>query len=337
MSTRTPARDRGRALRAAAAALAAAALAACSAQGSVTAGGDRGPAPEDAELSIVASTKVWSDIAAHVVDDDRVAITAIIAGNDADPHSYEPTAADMALVEDADVLLAGGGHYDVWLTRAAGDTGATVVSALDGGDRDGHDHDDHDHGHDQDHDGATGGHADHGHGAGGHHHDGEVNEHIWYDLDALARVGAELERVVDGEMDDPDAADAADLEERIAEIREAKEDVGGLRVAQTHPIADGILEGTAMREVTPAGFRSSGLSESTPAAADVNAMLRLIESGDLDVLVDAPQTADQVAKRLVDAAHAAGVPVIEVWESPSAEEDFLDLYRRTVDEFAGIG
>lgn len=327
MSTRSPARDRGRALRAAAAALATAALAACSAQGSVTAGGDPRPAPEDAELSIVASTKVWSDIAGHVVDDDRVAITAIIAGNDADPHSYEPTAADMALVEDADVLLAGGGHYDVWLTRAAGDTGATVVSALDGEDHDGHDH-----GHD--HDGAAGGHD---HGSGGHHHDGEVNEHIWYDLDALTRVGAELERVVDGEMGDPDAADAAGLEERIAEIREAKEDVGTLRVAQTHPIADGILEGTAMREVTPAGFRSSGLSESTPAAADVDAMLRLIESGDLDVLVDAPQTADQVAKRLVDAARAAGVPVIEVWESPSAEEDFLDLYRRTVDEFAGIG
>ncbi|MDO5730124.1 metal ABC transporter solute-binding protein, Zn/Mn family [Corynebacterium sphenisci] len=335
MSIRTPSRDRGRVPRAAAAALAAAALAACSTGGSATDGRAPRPAPGDAALSIVASTTVWSDIAERVVDDDRVAITAIIAGNDADPHSYEPTAADMALVEDADVLLAGGGHYDLWLTRAAGGTGATVISALDDADHDGHDHDGHGHGHA--HDDAAGGHADHGRGAGGHHRDEEVNEHIWYDLDALARVGAELERVVDGALDDPDAADAAGLEERIAEIREAKEDIGELRVAQTHPIADGILEGTAMREVTPAGFRSSGLGESTPAAADVDAMLRLIESGDLDVLVDAPQTADQVAKRLVDAAHAAGVPVIEVWESPAAGTDFLDLYRRTVDEFAGIG
>ena len=82
-------------------------------------------------IKVVTSTKVWADVADAVTDDEKVAIDPIIASNDIDPHSYEPAAADMAKVEDADILVAGGGHYDAWLTSSLRDAkDKVIISAL---------------------------------------------------------------------------------------------------------------------------------------------------------------------------------------------------------------
>ncbi|MBV7295892.1 zinc ABC transporter substrate-binding protein [Corynebacterium sp. TAE3-ERU12] len=242
---------------------------------------------------VVTSTTVWGDVANVVLaGQDTISVRPIISGQDIDPHSYEPTAADMALVEDADVLVAGGGHYDLWLTEAAMDTDAKVIVALD--------------------------------------EDEQVeNEHIWYDTDALEEVAEELADAVGA--GDPDAVD-----ERVDEIKKAKSKVGEIRVAQTHPLADGILDGTDAIEATPEGFRKATLAESTPSARDVQAFLELIDSGDLDVLIDSPQTTDQVSKRLRETAEAKGIPVVEVYETPAEGQNFFDLYLQTVQALQAI-
>ena len=61
-------------------------------------------------------------------------------------------------------------------------------------------------------------------------------------------------------------------------------------------------------------------------------MLKLIESGELDYLIDAPQTHDQVSQRLVEAAKAKGVKTVDVFESPSADQSFFDLYKQTLSD-----
>ena len=61
-------------------------------------------------------------------------------------------------------------------------------------------------------------------------------------------------------------------------------------------------------------------------------MLKLIESGELDYLIDAPQTHDQVSQRLVEAAKAKGVKIVDVFESPSADQSFFDLYKQTLSD-----
>ncbi len=85
-------------------------------------------ANSEAEITIVTSTKIWSDVADAVTDDDKVSIEPIIASNDTDPHSYQPSAADMAKVENADILLVGGGHYDAWLTSALDENTDKVIA-----------------------------------------------------------------------------------------------------------------------------------------------------------------------------------------------------------------
>ena len=316
-------------------------LAACS-DDSATADGNGGDAGSGDTVKIVTSTKVWADVAQAVIGDaEGVEVEPIIASNDTDPHSYQPTAADMALVEQADVLLAGGGHYDAWLTEAASsDSAAIILTAIDGDGFDGHGHGEEGHeeeGHaEEDHEGhdhsaeATDeeGHAKEGHE--GHDHSTEVNEHIWYDTDAVKSVASTLASEINAHWDI--GASDEDVVKRLDEIDERKAKLPKSTTAQTHPLADDILAGTKIVDDTPEGYRRATLSESEPSAADVAAMLETIESGNLDFLIDAPQTRDQVSERLVKAAQAKGLRIVNVYESPGANESFFDLYDRILDD-----
>ena len=294
-------------------------LTACSDDGTTDAAGD-----SDDVVKIVTSTKVWADVADAVVGDvDGVEIQPIIESNDLDPHSYQPTAADMALVAQADILVAGGGHYDAWIADAAsGNDDIIIVSALDIDGHEGHDHDHDDHAHEEE------AHDDHDHA--GHDHDDEVNEHIWYDTDAVRDVAHELAVEINAHSDV--TVDDEDVIRQLDEIDERKEDIEEATTAQTHPLADDILTGTAITDATPEGYRQATLKESEPSAADVAAMLDLIESGDLDFLIDAPQTSDQVSTRLVEAATAKGLRIVNVLEAPNADETYFDLYNRILDD-----
>ncbi|UBI02092.1 metal ABC transporter solute-binding protein, Zn/Mn family [Corynebacterium freneyi] len=319
------------ALAAAAAAGLAMGLTACSDDGTTDAVGD-----SDDVVKIVTSTKVWADVADAVVGDaDGVEIQPIIESNDLDPHSYQPTAADMALVEQADVLLAGGGHYDAWLTDAASsDSSAIILTAIEGDGFDGHGHGEDDHGdHDHDHaahededEAEADDHAGHDHD---HGHDHEVNEHIWYNTDAVTSLASTLADEINAHWD-LDASDE-DVVKRMEDIEDRKADLTSAKTAQTHPLADDIIADTKIEDITPEGYRSATLSESEPAAADVAEMLELIESGDLDFLIDSPQTRNHVSERLMQAAQSKGLRIINVYESPDSNENFFDLYDRILD------
>ncbi len=359
-------------------------LAACSDDNGTEASGGNGT--DGDKVKIVTSTKVWADVAQAVVGDAKnVEIQPIIASNDIDPHSYQPTAADMATVEQADVLVAGGGHYDAWLTQAAsGDSKKLILTAMEGDGFDGHGHgeeghDDHDHeGHDHgaegaaekseekseaksaekseakaaeksddkaaakseekatddhddhDHEGHDHGHEGHDHDHDHEGHDHEVNEHIWYNTEAVKSLAHTLASEVNAHW--KLGASDEDVVKRIDKIEERKAKLPKAATAQTHPLADDILIGTKITDETPEGYRNSTLAESEPSAADVAAMLKLVESGNLDFLIDAPQTRNQVSERLVKAAQAKGLRIVNVYESPGANENFFDLYDRILDD-----
>lgn len=294
---------------------------------------DSSTAAGDGAIKLVASTKVWADIADAVTDDSKVSIEPIIASNDIDPHSYQPTAADMAKVEEADILLAGGGHYDAWLTSSLKDKAdKTIISAL--AMEEGHDHDHgHDHGHEgHDHEAEAADAHDHEH-EGHNHGDAETNEHIWYDTDKVDEVAHQL---ADALKNKGAEADTDAIHKELKEIKDSKSKIKAAKVAQIHPLADDIIDDTKVEDITPESYRKATLSESEPTAADVNAMLKLIESGDLDYIIDAPQTHDQVSERLLEAAKAKGVKVVNVYESPSKDESYFDLYKRTLTDMEKI-
>lgn len=288
----------------------------------------------DSKVKVVASTQIWADVVDALTDDPDVDISAIITGNNMDPHSFEPTAKDMAKAEKADVIVVGGGGYDSWLYSKVDES--KVVHAMD---LTGHDHE---HGHEHGHAEAStpastethddhaehAGHEGHNHGAAG----AEENEHVWYNPTALDKVVDDTAAAIKAKKSDaqinPEAA-----KKKIAEIDNRIHALPELKVAQTHPIADHILAHTHMTDATPAGYRAATLNESEPAAGDVQAFLELIESGQVQALIDTPQTSTPYSTRIREAAEAKHLPIIPVNETPDSGVNFFDFFATTVAGF----
>ena len=71
----------------------------------------------DETIKIVASTPIWADVANVVAEstDADVEVSSVITDPSVDPHHFEPTAANIAQANEADMVVVGGGGYDAWL------------------------------------------------------------------------------------------------------------------------------------------------------------------------------------------------------------------------------
>lgn len=313
--------------------LAGAGLTACNSDdSSAAAGGDA--------LTVVASTSVWANVAEAVLDDADV--SAIVEDSAIDPHSFEPTAGNIADAINADILVVGGGGYDSWIYEPVVDDAGeeSIVHALpltshdhdhDHGEE-GHDHD-HDHeGHDHEgdnHDHESEGHEGHDHAAEIHSVDG--NEHIWFDVDAVSVVAEDI--ATRAHEVNPDAkADATDVVSKMDDLRTRLEALPEAHVAQTESIGDYLIDDSSLHDVTPEGYRHAILNHTSPAAADLAAFLDVIEAGDVDILLFNPQTANDLTKRVRTAAEEAGVTIVEIGEVPPNGTDFLDYFEQVVSD-----
>ncbi len=67
-------------------------------------------------VQVVAAENFWGSIAAQV-GGSHVQVTSIIDDPNADPHSYEPAAADARVVANAQYVIVNGVGYDPWADR----------------------------------------------------------------------------------------------------------------------------------------------------------------------------------------------------------------------------
>lgn len=345
--------------------LGAASLTACSSGGD-NADGGAGAGSDKETIHVVASTSIWADVAQAVVDtaktDVNIDVKAIVTGNDVDPHHFEPTAADIARADEADVIIAGGGGYDAWLYQAVKNQD-DIIHALpltehahdhgdhdhehEHGDHDEHDHaHDHEHGHDHEHAHEDG--HDHAHE---HAHDVETvsmdeakkiaaehpetitniegNEHVWYDAAAIEKVANEVATLVN--KTNPKAKATADpLVQRVEMIKGRVGKLPAQNYAQTEPIADYIMKYSDSTDVTPEGYRKATVAEGEPSAADLARFLEAINQGKVDLLIFNPQTETDMTKRIRSAAEDKSIPVVEIGETPPENTNFLDYYEEAV-------
>lgn len=303
---------------------------------------------EGGQLSVVASTSIWGDVAEAVLG-DSAEVSAIVEDSGIDPHSFEPSAAEIARAMDADFIVVGGGGYDSWIYDpvTADNPEASVVHALPlvahDHSHDEHSHDEHspsehspsehaeegheDHAHDE-HD-AHADHADHDHSSEITSVDG--NEHIWYDVDAVTVVAEDIATRA-AELDPETTADASAVVEEMTSLRDRLAALEGANVAQTETIGDYLIDDSELTDVTPDTYRQAMLNHADPAAADLAEFLEVIESGDLDVLLYNPQTATDLSDRIRTAAEDAGVQIVEVGEVPPEGTEFLDYFHQVVDD-----
>lgn len=271
-------------------------------------------------LEIVASTSIWGDITEAVIDDESVAnVRAIIQGNDVDPHHFEPTAADLARANEADIVVAGGGGYDAWLYEPLDDE--IVIHALP--------LTPHEHGAPGEIPEGTDAHAQ-------YYGDNDTfdvanNEHVWFDTKALSNVANGVaDRIKETHPDAPVKVD--ELNAELDELAERIKALPAVSVAQTEPIADYILTHTKMDEITPDSYRHTTLNHNDAAAADLASFLSLIENDQLDMLIYNPQTETDLTKRIRDAAEEHDLPVVAIGETPPDGQNFLEYFHSVVDD-----
>ncbi|MBX3094562.1 MAG: zinc ABC transporter substrate-binding protein, partial [Cryobacterium sp.] len=274
----------------------------------------------------------------------------------------------LALTE-ADVIISNGGGYDPFIDALLGDHPtahvlvAVELSGLlpegtdheddhdhaeedhaedDQADHDhGDDHADHDHDHgDEGHDhGDEDDHSDHDHD--GHNHIEGFNEHVWYDLGTAQRLAAALAEVlaeIDADNAETYSANAQEFHEAVDALlhraHELEDEFGHLHVVLTEPAPQYLIELVGAHNITPEAFTSAVEAGFDIPPAALLEVLRLVESGEADLVAWNEQTSGPQLERVADAARGAGVPVISVTETLPPGLDYLGWMDSNLDAIA---
>ena len=78
-------------------------------------------------INVVAAENFWGSLAEQL-GGSHVKVTSIINNPDADPHDYEPTAADGRAIAAAQLAIINGVGYDAWATKLADANPSTAAA-----------------------------------------------------------------------------------------------------------------------------------------------------------------------------------------------------------------
>lgn len=257
--------------------------------------------------TVVASTDVWGSVAGAVTG-DHAAVTSIVSGTVADPHSFEASPADTAAITDASLVVFNGGDYDHWVEHVLDDR--PDVPTVD---------------------------------AYALRPDAQQpgNEHVFYDpatAKAVVTQIADRLSTIDSANAEAYRANAqafgAKADEIVALERAIGQEHPGASVVATEPVAHYLLVNAGIADKTPEGFANAAEEDTDPSPADLAAMLDLINTRRVSALLYNPQTETAVTKQLQDAADRASIPVVTVTETLPEGTDYLTWQRQTVEQLA---
>ncbi|WP_431278811.1 metal ABC transporter solute-binding protein, Zn/Mn family [Leifsonia poae] len=283
----------------AAALMAALALTGCSTSASGT---------TDGELSVVASTNVYGDIA-QTIAGDAVKVTSLMNNPSQDPHSFEASAQNQLALSKADVVIENGGGYDDFMDtmlKAGGTKKATVINVVDL--------------------------------SGKKAADGELNEHVWYDFPTVQKLTDKLVDV----LSKADASQAttfkqngeaftaklAGLQNREAEL---KQQYAGAGAAVTEPVPLYMLDAIGLKNKTPEAFSAAIEAGTDVSPAVLKETLDLISGGSVKLLAYNAQTSGPETEKVLSAAKSDGVAVVPVTETLPSGKDYISWMTANLD------
>lgn len=255
------------------------------------AAGDLATGPGDCPaepVDLVVTVGQWNDLAVTIAG-ACAHVRTIVGGSAGDPHEFEPAVSDAAHLTRAGLVLVNGLGYDDWAVHVLGAMRhpPAVVDAAEA--------------------------------AGLHEGD---NPHVWYGPGFVDRVAdalsAELKAqlpaasaYLDGRRTEWSAA-SGPLHAAVATLSESAR---GRSYAATEPVFEYMAAAVGLVDRTPSGYRDAVANESDPSPGDLHALDAALRSGQIDVLVRNLQTESALDSRLLEAATAAGVPVVGVTET----------------------
>lgn len=241
-------------------------------------------------LNVVAAENFWGSLAEQL-GGAHVKVTSLIDNPDADPHDYEPTAADGRAIAAAKLVLINGVGYDGWATKLADANPSSSRTTLTVGDLVGV---------------KDGG-----------------NPHRWYDPDDVRQVIDQI--TADYKKADP--ADAAffdaqhstvlstNLKAYFDTISQIKASYAGTPVGASESIFAMLAPALGLNLLTPAPFLTAISEGSDPTAADKATIDAQLKAKRLKVYIYNSQNATPDVRAQVTEAKAAGIPVTTLTET----------------------
>ena len=257
------------------------------------------PAGSAAPIAVVGTENFYADLL-NQVGGARVSTSSLLNDPNADPHAFESSPQDAALVADAELVIVNGLGYDAFMNNllAASPSSNRVVIDV------------------QQLLGLADG----------------VNAHIWYDPATMPRVAAAVSSAL--ATIDPSNAFYLNARQSIyadslkpvaAKIAEMKTRFAGAPVAFTEPVAGYLASAIGLQVLTPEGFQKSIEDGTDPAPADVAAESDLLTGKRVRVLIYNSQVTSPITTQMHDLAVANGIPVVGVAETiPAGFADFQD-------------
>lgn len=243
-----------------------------------------------ARIAVVAAENVWGSIAAQL-GGERVSVTSIIASPDADPHDYEPTAADARALASAQYVVENGAGYDPWVAKliAANPVPARPVLTV----------------------GQLVGVKEGG------------NPHRWYSPDDVHRVidqiSADYQRIdpahwayFDQQRQNYETHGLARYNQLIADI---KSKYRGTSIGASESIVTPLAQDLGLRMATPESFLDAISEGIDPTAADKITTDQQIETRQIKIFIFNSQNSTPDVTALVTAAKERGIPVAMLTET----------------------
>jgi zinc/manganese transport system substrate-binding protein len=250
-------------------------------------------------LPVLGTENFYADLLAQI-GGSHVQATSLLNDPNADPHAFETSPQDAALVADARLVIVNGIGYDDFMQQllsAAPDPSRVVIDVqqlLGVGD--------------------------------------DVNVHIWYDPGTMPRVAQAVTAAL-SQLDPADAADfTANEQAYLASLRPLTDEIAALKsrysgapVAFTEPVAGYVAAAIGLHVLTPEGFQKAIEEGTDPAPADVAAEEDLLNGRQVKVLIYNSQVTSPITQRIHDLAVQDGIPVVGVAETmPPAYAHYAD-------------
>jgi zinc/manganese transport system substrate-binding protein len=249
-----------------------------------------GPGSGGQPITVVAAENFWGSLAQQL-GGSRVRVTSIIDSPDADPHDYEPTAADGRAIASARLVIINGVGYDTWATKLAAANPSPARTELTVGD-------------------LVGAPAD-------------GNPHRWYNPADVRKVIDQI--TADYKRADPagaayfdtqhDTVLSTNLKAYFDLIDKIKATYAGTPVGASESIFAMLSPSLGLDLRTPASFLTAISEGSDPTAGDKATIDRQITGRQIAVYVYNSQNATPDIQAQVSAAKAAGIPVTALTET----------------------
>ncbi len=241
-------------------------------------------------VQVVAAENFWGSIASQA-GGSHVHVTSIIVDPNADPHSYEPTAADARTVADAQYVIVNGAGYDPWADRLLQANPASGRKELNVGNFNGK-------------------------------HEGD-NPHMWYNPDYVTAVANKIR----DDLKALDPADAAAFDQSAQAflttglaryhdlIAAIKAKYSGTPVGATESIFSYLAPALGLNLITPYSYLKAVSEGQDISAADEATVEQQINQKQIKVLIYNSQNTPNNIQALINRARANHIPVATITET----------------------